>query len=275
MLLTRSSSVLGKAGGRWHEAHDPSAHARSVARLRGPLRQERGLLWLLVHVWADRERLSSAAAGGEQGSVPGDRVARAAAGVARLQRRSGRGLVPADPARLRALARSPLAPRARRRPAGLVALLLLYPHRLSPEGRVHGAHRCGARGGERGEGASAGSLSLRRKGLAERLGHRLCHDLRAGRIRDRRPPGAGPPDHALRSGDRPREAAKVRKMLTGRRIPVIMAPRRHAKAARPAILDADDLGGRSDEGACRPRRAAGPAFVRPWRSRSSTSAKPM
>ena len=48
--------------GRWHEAHDPPAHARSVACARGPVRQERRLQRLLVHVLADRQRLSQEAA---------------------------------------------------------------------------------------------------------------------------------------------------------------------------------------------------------------------
>ena len=74
---------------------DPAADAGSVAGTRGPVRPERGLQRLLVHVLADRQRLSHEIARAQQGGVSRDREARSATGLARLRRRHGRGLVSA------------------------------------------------------------------------------------------------------------------------------------------------------------------------------------
>jgi hypothetical protein len=60
------------------------AHARSVAGARGPVRQQRCLPRLLVHVLADRQRLSPETARAKQGGVSRGREARSATGLARL-----------------------------------------------------------------------------------------------------------------------------------------------------------------------------------------------
>src|SRR4030095_6082961 len=84
-------------------------------------------------------------------------------------------------------------------PAGLVALLLLHPHRLSPKGRHRRPDRGGAEGRQARRGARARSLSPRCETDAQRLRYRLCLDLRARRLQDRRLPRAAAPDHAPRS----------------------------------------------------------------------------
>src|SRR5262245_39273552 len=96
------------------QADDPPAHAGPVAGIRGPVRRKRRRRRLLVHVLADRPGHARAAARAEQGGLPGDRRARTAAGPARLRRRPGGGLVPADAARRSAVARPDLAAEASR-----------------------------------------------------------------------------------------------------------------------------------------------------------------
>ena len=81
----------------------------------------------------------------------------------------------------------------------LVALVLLRAQRLSQAGRLVRADRGGGESCAQGKGPGARSLSSRCGADAERFGHRLCLDLRAGRVQDGRPPRAAAPDHAPRS----------------------------------------------------------------------------
>src|SRR5262245_38426467 len=84
---------------RKNETRDPTAHDRSMDRVRSTAGHHRPLLSLLVHVLAHRQRLSQTAAGRKQGGVSTSREARSAAGVAGVRRGRGRWLVPADTAR--------------------------------------------------------------------------------------------------------------------------------------------------------------------------------
>src|SRR5205823_1260762 len=79
-----------------HEAHGPFTHSRSVACARGSVWRKRCRRRLLVHVLADWQSLSQETARGKQGGLPRGREARSASGLARLRRRYGRWLVPAD-----------------------------------------------------------------------------------------------------------------------------------------------------------------------------------
>jgi hypothetical protein len=85
------------------------AHASSLVRDRGSVRRKRRRRRLLVHVLADRQGYPKQSARREQGGLPGDHEARLAPGTARLRRRTGRGLVPADAGREVAVAGSRLA----------------------------------------------------------------------------------------------------------------------------------------------------------------------
>lgn len=65
--------------------------------------------------------------------------------------------------------------------------------------RHGGAARCRDPGRKMRQGAGARGLPVRRRAVAQRLGQRLCLDLRPRRVQDRRPPRAGAADHAPRS----------------------------------------------------------------------------
>ena len=79
----------------------PPAHSGALARARGSVRPARRGERLLVHGLADRRGLPPARARGEQGGLPRDRQARAAARAPRVRRRSRGRLVPGHAAQRR------------------------------------------------------------------------------------------------------------------------------------------------------------------------------
>src|SRR6266508_1111775 len=69
---------------RENETHDSPAHSRPLACLRGPVRRQRHMQSVLVHVLEDRRRLPKEAGQDEQSCVSGDREAWSPSGPARL-----------------------------------------------------------------------------------------------------------------------------------------------------------------------------------------------
>lgn len=183
--------------------NDPPAHPGSVARARGFVRQDRRLQWLLVHVRADRKAYRKRP--GQENKAAFHEVVRRGPPprFTGLRRRRGRGLMPANTARCRAVARSRVAAQARGRGAGLVTLLHLCAQRLSPAGRHVSTDPSGVEATKAARAPALEAYPFDARRVAERFGLRLCLDLRPRRVQDRGTPHSGSPDHAPRSeGDR-------------------------------------------------------------------------
>src|SRR5260221_6519101 len=86
------------------EAQNSSSHTYSLACARGPIRRKRCLQRLLVHVLANRQRVSQKAARDEQGGISRSREEGSSAGLARFRWRFGRWVVSAYAPRCLAVA---------------------------------------------------------------------------------------------------------------------------------------------------------------------------
>jgi hypothetical protein len=108
--------------------------------LRRPLRRQRPMQPLLVHVLAHSCRLSPSPTRGKQSRLPPNRRDRPTPRPASLHRQSSRRLVPANSARSLAATRPRTPPQTNRHSPRLVYLLLLHPHRLPQKRRDLRAH---------------------------------------------------------------------------------------------------------------------------------------
>lgn len=172
-----------------------------MACARGSLWGARCMQRLLVHVLADRSGLSQAAAREESARFAGDRQTRTSSRFGRVRPRCRGGLVPAHATQLIAVARSHLATEASGRSGGVVAVLSLRTDRL-PQARRHiRTDRSRNQSREACTGSATRGLSAGRRQDAERLGDRLCLNLRACWISNGCLPLRPAADHAPRSQD--------------------------------------------------------------------------
>jgi len=174
--------------------HGQARYRRAMACARGPVRRVRGLERMLVHVLAHRSALPRQAARRQQGRPQTARGVRAAAGPARLRRRSGGRMVRAGPAGRTGLAGTRPVPRAGGRPAGLVGPLLLRPVFAPRPGRHRRPDRGGPAGGGLGGCPGARGLSGRHdRAVSYRQPVPRDRDgLRPARLPGRGPAQAGP-----------------------------------------------------------------------------------
>src|SRR6266404_905146 len=77
------------------EAQNSSSHTYSLACARGPIRRKGCLQRLLVHVLANRQRVSQEAARDQQGGISRSREEGSTSGLGRFRWRFGRWVVPA------------------------------------------------------------------------------------------------------------------------------------------------------------------------------------
>ncbi len=179
-----------------NKVESPPPHSRSLACTRRPLRSQRSMQQLLVHVLAHRGSLPQTTPRGEQSRPIPNRKSRSASGSDRLRWRQSRRMVPTHAPRSAPLARPHITAQARRRPSCLVALLLLHPHRLSPKGRHLRSDRSSHQGCKARQSSGSRSLSSGRRQNPQHLSHRVRHDLGPRRIQNRSLLHPTPSNHA-------------------------------------------------------------------------------